>query len=93
MSVLDISYQGDMNTDACPRAIPAGVLPYPAVSLKGFHERVVSFGLKIQPFVHVLQEIQVLECGVGFLSLFSGSPSFVSGSFQVIREVHSHGAR
>lgn len=87
------SLPGAKVTDAFPRAIPARSFPYPAVSLKCFHERVVSLCVKIQPFVHVLQEVQVLKRGVGFLSLFPGSSSLVRGALQVICEVHPHGAR
>jgi len=43
--------------------------------------------------MHVLQEVQVLKRGVGFLPLFSGRPSFVRGAFQVIGQVHPHGTR
>lgn len=47
MSALDTPYQGHKITDACPKAITAMTCPYPAVSLKCFHKRVVGFCVKI----------------------------------------------
>lgn len=41
--------------------------------------------------MHVLQEVQILKCGVGFLSLLAGCSSLVGGAFQVIGQVHPHG--
>lgn len=67
--------------------------PYPAVSLQGLHKGIVCFCIKIQPLVHVLQEVQVLKRGVGLLPLFSGCSSLVRGAFQVIGQVHPHGPR
>lgn len=43
--------------------------------------------------MHVLQEVQILKCGVGFLSLLAGCSSLVGGAFQVIGQVHPHGTR
>lgn len=43
--------------------------------------------------MHVLQEVQVLKRGVGFLPLFSGCSSLVCGAFQVIGQMHPHGTR
>lgn len=68
-------------------------LPYPAVSLQCLHKGIVCFCIKIQPLVHVLKEVQVLKCGVGFLSLFSGCSPLVCGPFEVIGQVHPHGPR
>lgn len=66
---------------------------YPTVSLQGFHEVVVGLRVKVETLlVHVLK-VQVFVGGGGLLPLFSGRPSLVGGSFEVVLVVHFDRAR
>lgn len=46
-----------ITTDNFAKAFTTMTFPYPAVSLKCLHECIVCFCIKIQSFMHVLQEI------------------------------------
>lgn len=61
---------------------------YPTVSLQGFHEVVVGLRVKVEPILMHVLKVQVFVGRGGFLSLLSGRPPLVGGSFEVILVVH-----